>query len=111
MIDIYKIYRGDIAVTKDGKEYRVNEVDSLDFGRSKVRINLTPIENIGNPLTCNFEYAWVGLIEQLDETFVKIGEWTLGTDKEIEKTISKLFNKLAECVDELTELEELVKKS
>lgn len=114
------IHIGDIAVTKDGTEYRIVDAEyNTVLPNNKIRLDLSPIESVPKDYngTYGFQYAWVGYIDDLKQTFDKIGERMLGLDsdkeklmkqyKEVSHNIDNAFRELSACGNELRELRKM----
>lgn len=114
------IHIGDIAVTKDGTEYRIVDAEyTAVLPNNKIRLDLSPIESVPKDFngTYGFQYAWVGQIDDLKQSFDKIGERMLGLDSDKEKVmeqyekvahkIDNAFCELNACGDELRKLRKM----
>lgn len=95
------IHIGDIAVTKDGTEYRIVDAKyNTVLPNNKIRLDLSPIASMPKDYngTYGFLYAWVGQIDDLKQSFNKIGERMLGLDSDKEK-LMKQYEKVARKID------------
>ena len=114
------IHIGDIAVTKDGTEYRIVDAKyTAVLPNNKIRLDLSPIESVPKDFkgTYGFQYAWVGQIDDLKQSFDKIGERMLGLDsdkeklmeqyKKVARKIDNAFCELNACGDELRKLRKM----
>lgn len=111
------IYIGDIAVTKDGTEYRIIDAKYIRALSNYIRLDLSPIKLVSEDFngTYGFQYAWVGKIDNLNKTFDKIGEYMLNPDKEkvmeqyekVARKIDNAFRELNACGSELRELRKM----
>ena len=115
------IHIGDIAVTKDGTEYRIVDAKyTAVLPNNKIRLDLSPIESVPKDFngTYGFQYAWVGQIDDLKQSFDKIGERMLGLDsdkeklmeqyKKVARKIDNAFCELNACGDELRKLRKMM---
>lgn len=114
------IHIGDIAVTKDGTEYKIVDAEyTTVLPNNKIRLDLSPIESMLKDFngTYGFQYAWEGRIDDLKQTFDKIGERMLGLDSDKEKlmeqyeevshNIDNAFHELSACGNALRELRKM----
>lgn len=112
------IHIGDIAVAKDGAEYRIVDAKyNTVVPNNKIRLDLSPLESVPKDFngTYGFQYAWVGYIDDLKQTFDKIGERMLDSDKEkvmeqyekVARKIDYAFCGLNACGDELRKLRKM----
>ena len=95
------IHIGDIAVTKDGTEYRIVDAKyNAVLPSNKIYLDLSPIESVPKDFngTYGFQYAWVGHIDDLKQSFNKIGERMLGLDSDKEKLMEQ-YEKVARKID------------
>lgn len=117
-MNLNDIHVGDIAVTKDGTEYRIVDAKyNAVLPSNKIYLDLSPIESVSKDFngTYGFQYAWVGCIDDLSKSFTKIGEYGLNSDKErlmeqYEKVAHKIdyaFCELNACGDELRKLRKM----
>ena len=112
------IHIGDIAVTKDGTEYRIIDAKYITaLLNNKIRLDLSPLESASKDFngTYGFQYAWVGDIDDLKQSFNKIGERMFDSDKEklmkqyekVARKIDYAFCELNACGDELRKLRKM----
>lgn len=116
------IHIGDIAVTKDGTEYRIVDVKyNTVLPNNKIYLDLSPIDIESVPEDYNgtygFQYAWAGHIDDLKQSFDKIGERMLGLDvdkeklmeqyEEVSHNIDNAFRELSACGNALRELRKM----
>lgn len=118
MMNPDNIHNGDIAVTKDGTEYRIVDAEyNTVLPSNKIYLELSPIEPVSKDFngTYGFQYAWVGCIDDLSKSFTKIGEYGLNSDKEklmeqyekVARKIDNAFCELNACGNELRELRKM----
>ena len=99
-MNLEDIYISDIAVTKDGTEYKIIDAKyTRAIHNREIRLDLSPIKSVPEDFngTYGFQYAWVGYIDDLKQTFDKVGKFRFNTDKEEAKQkIEKIYKELAE---------------
>ena len=104
------IHVGDIAVAKDGTEYRIVDAKYITvLLNNKIRLDLSPIKSVRQDFngtyfngTYGFQYAWVGDIEDLKQTFDKVGKFRFNTNEE------KAKQKIEQIYKELVELKRMI---
>lgn len=118
-MNLNDIHVGDIAVTKEGTAYRIVDAKYITtvLLNNKIRLDLSPLESVPKEYngTYGFLYAWVGYIDDLKQTFDKIGERMLDSDKEklmeqyekVARKIDNAFCELNACGDELRKLRKM----
>lgn len=119
-MNLNDIHIGDIAVTKDGTEYRIVDAKyNAVLPNNKIRLDLSPIESVPKDYngTYGFLYAWVGDIDDLKQSFNKIGECMFDSDsakeklmeqyEEVSHKIDNAFRELNACGDELRKLRKM----
>lgn len=117
-MNLNDIYIGDIAVTKDGTEYRIVDAKYIRALPNYIRLDLSPIKLVSEDFngTYGFQYAWVGQIDNLNKAFDKIGEHMLNPDREeimkqyekVARKIDNAFCELNACGRELRELRKMM---
>ena len=99
-MNLEDIYIGDIAVTKDGTKYRIVDAKyTRALHNHEIRLDLSPIESVPEDFngTYGFQYAWVGHIDDLNQTFDEVGKFRFNTNEEKAKQkIELIYKELAE---------------
>lgn len=112
------IFHSDIAVAKDGTVYKILSAGYTYAKENQIRLNLQVNDDYTeeNMASYHFKYAWIGDIDDLSKSFIKIGKYRLDTDKEkvmkqYEKVARKIDNAFCElnvCGDELRKLRKMM---